>query len=67
MCCVRLQTKNEKLLKINSNGAAGLSRAAVRALSGLLSRACRLFLIVQRSVTMENLTFVSCSQCADDT
>lgn len=52
MCWERLQTKNEKLLKINSNGAAGLSRAAVRALSGLLSRGCRLFLIVQRSVTM---------------
>lgn len=47
---------------------AGLGRAAVRALSGLLSRGLRTFpLIVQRSVTMENQTLVCCSRSADDT
>lgn len=52
-CAVNLLRINERLLKINSNGAARLSRAAVRALSGLLSRGCRRSFIVQHSVTVE--------------
>lgn len=57
-CAVNLLRINEKLLKINSNGAARLSWAAVRAVSGLLSRGCRHSFIVQHSVTME--TWLSC-------
>lgn len=43
---------------MNSNGAARVSRAAVRAVSGLLSRGCRRSFIVQHSVTMK--TWLSC-------